>query len=142
MTILNEIIMLNINSYNVNVIHYTTTNLVKSYTENERSECWGRNGPGKKLKKKTKNICVSLRTGCYLLLSISHIVSARNIVSNKLAAKLNTKHLHSPPVFMTSTRLIYNETSEMKRAFFMMGIYGTAHNVRDMLSEFPVIASG
>ncbi|KAG8331721.1 UMP kinase activity protein [Homalodisca vitripennis] len=66
----------------------------------------------------------------------------RNIVSNKLAARLRGNHMFSPPAFMTRTRLVHNDTDGMKRAFFMLGIYATAHIVRDAISELPVVTAG
>uniref|UniRef100_A0A1B6MFV5 Receptor ligand binding region domain-containing protein n=1 Tax=Graphocephala atropunctata TaxID=36148 RepID=A0A1B6MFV5_9HEMI len=66
----------------------------------------------------------------------------RNIVSNKLAERLGANHMYSPPAFMTRTKLVHNDTNGMKRAFFMLGIYATAHIVRDAVSELPIVTAG
>ncbi|XP_054286650.1 UMP-CMP kinase 2, mitochondrial-like [Macrosteles quadrilineatus] len=69
--------------------------------------------------------------------------ATRNLVTSKLAERLKAANLHSPPGFLTRNKIMLNETNQsLKRAFFMLGIYGVAHTVRDMIPDLSIVTSG
>ncbi|XP_054288614.1 UMP-CMP kinase 2, mitochondrial-like [Macrosteles quadrilineatus] len=66
----------------------------------------------------------------------------RNVVAQRVANVIKARLVGNPPQFMTMSNYFFNDTEELRRAFYSLGVYGAACKTREYLYSSAVIVAG
>uniref|UniRef100_A0A1B6H295 Uncharacterized protein n=1 Tax=Cuerna arida TaxID=1464854 RepID=A0A1B6H295_9HEMI len=66
----------------------------------------------------------------------------RSVVAQRVAKKIGGRMVGNPPQYMTLSNYFFNDTMELRRAFYSLGVYAASCRIKDFLATSTVVVAG
>ncbi|KAG8279665.1 UMP-CMP kinase 2, mitochondrial-like [Homalodisca vitripennis] len=66
----------------------------------------------------------------------------RSVVAQKVAKKVGGRMVGNPPQYMTLSNYFFNDTMELRRAFYSLGVYAASCRIKEFLATSTVVVAG